>query len=113
MIWRLSIRPGAETVGATVQAHDMSGSRDNSVVPEGQGNDAETVRVECKADRRVHGLEVEWMKGALFEFDSVDAAEEWMAEQDLDVPGTLFLAEASGDNDRLSVDYHVKYSRPE
>lgn len=113
MIWRLSVTPVAVPVAATFPVYDMSGSQDNTVVPEGQGTDAETVRVECKADSRVHGFEVEWMKGALFEFDSVDAAEEWVAEQDLDVPGTLFLAEASGENGRLSVDYHVKYSRPD
>lgn len=91
----------------------MSGSEDDTVDPEGQGTDAETVRVECKADSRVQGFDVEWTKGALFEFASVEAAEKWVARQNLHVPGTLFLAEAAGGDGLLSVDYHVKYTHPE
>jgi hypothetical protein len=90
----------------------MSGLEDKSPRPEEEGQDTDTMRIECKADRRVHDLDVEWMKGAIFEFESMEAAEDWVAEENIDVPGTLFLAETNDSGGQLAVDYHVKYNRP-
>jgi hypothetical protein len=89
----------------------MGGLEDDAVPTGDQGRDDGSVRIECKADSRVHDLDVEWMKGAIFEFGSLEAAEDWVAQENIDIPGTLFLADASGSNERLGVQYHVKYSR--
>lgn len=68
------------------------------------------VRVECTAAARAHDLPVEWTKGAVFEFEDESAMQDWVAEQDADVPGTLFVAEAPADGALLPVDYYLKYT---
>lgn len=71
------------------------------------------VRIRCQADRRIYEIDVEWMKGAMFEFDSIEEGRIWVEEQNLNVPGTLYLEESTDEDDMLSVDYHLKYQKPE
>jgi len=68
------------------------------------------VRVECKAAARAHDLPVKWTRGAVFEFEDEAAMRDWVAEQDADVPGTLFVAEAPDGGAVLPVDYNLKYT---
>lgn len=75
--------------------------------------DTEVVRVECAADGRDRGLDVEWTKGAVFEFGSRHDAEKWLVAENRAVPGTLYLSAASDSNSRLPVDFYVKYSGPD
>lgn len=68
-----------------------------------------SVRIRCQADRRVHDIDVEWMKGAVFEFDSESAARTWVEDQNDAVPGRLFLETAADEGGGIPVDYHLKY----
>lgn len=71
------------------------------------------VRVRCTTDSVSHGLDVTWTKGAIFEFDSTEAAERWVSTESRSVPGTFYLADVPGDEAALSVAYYVKYTAPE
>lgn len=90
----------------------MTGTTEEAVDSQRPGAQ-DVVRIRCQADRRIYGIDVEWMKGAIFEFDTREEAETWVEDQNLDVPGTLFLEEAPERDDGLAVDLHLKYSRPD
>lgn len=68
------------------------------------------VRVECKAAARAHDLPVEWTRGAVFEFEDEAAMRDWVADQDADVDGTLYVAAAPDSDTGLPVDYYLKYT---
>lgn len=80
--------------------------------PLGSTDPSERVRIQCQADQRIYDIDVSWTKGALFEFRSEERARAWVEEQNLAVPGRLFLEEAPDRTDGLSVDYHLKYVQP-
>lgn len=89
---------------------EMTGASDSTTGPPDATDDG-SVRVRCQADRRVYGIDVEWMKGAVFEFDSEAAARDWVVEQNRGVPGLLRLEEARETEDGFAVDYNLKYDR--
>lgn len=66
------------------------------------------VRVKCSTD--AGDLGVDWTHGAIFEFESVRAAERWLADQNDRVHGTLFLARVPEGAEELAVDFYVKYT---
>lgn len=70
------------------------------------------VRVRCTTDAVGHALDVDWTRGAIFEFESRDEAERWVAAESHGVPGTFYLADAPEGAD-LSVAYHVRYTGPD
>lgn len=84
-------------------------TRDGDSTAEGNG----PVRVRCTTDTVSRDLDVDWTKGAIFEFESTDAAERWVSAQSSTVPGTFYLADARPEQAALSVTYHVKYTAPE
>lgn len=84
-------------------------SRDGGSAAEEDG----PVRVRCTTDTVGHDLDVDWTKGAIFEFESTDAAERWVSAQSATVAGTFYLADAPAEQAALSVAYHVKYNAPE
>lgn len=71
------------------------------------------VRVRCATDTVRHGLDVTWTKGAIFEFESSGAAERWVAAESGSVPGTFYLADVPREETELSVEYYVKYNKPD
>lgn len=68
------------------------------------------IRVRCSTCPVRHELDVPWTKGAIFEFESSEAVEQWLHDQNGKVPGRLFLSRVPGNDTPLSVDYYVKYS---
>lgn len=76
------------------------------------GGDDGPVRVRCTTDSVHQGLDVTWTKGAIFEFESFEAAERWVAAESAAVPGTFYLADVPPDEAELSVAYYVKYNAP-
>lgn len=87
---------------------------------DGQGGDGEStaagdgpVRVRCTTDAVGNDLDVDWTRGAIFEFESRRAAERWVVAESSAVPGTFYLADAPPEQAELSVAYHVKYTAPE
>lgn len=87
-----------------MEGHDQRPADDGA---DADGEDP--VRVRCTTDPVAHDLDVDWTKGAVFEFASRAAAERWLAAESRSVPGTFYLADAPSDA-ALSVAYHVRYT---
>lgn len=87
----------------------MTGTTEHADGPP-DGTSGGAVRIRCQADRRVHDIDVEWMKGAVFEFDSEAVARAWVEDQNDAVPGRLYLETATSADDGIPVDYHLKYT---
>lgn len=70
------------------------------------------VIIKCVTDPRTHDLDVKWMKGAIYEFDSEAELHEWVQAQNESVPGLFIVADASQDAGPLQIDYFLKYRAP-
>lgn len=68
------------------------------------------VKIRCAVDSVANDLDVDWTRGAIFEFESVEHAERWLEDQNRRVRGTLFLSRVPEGEGVLSIDYYVKYS---
>lgn len=90
----------------------MNGVHDGSKREDSARTDAEPTTVRCAVDPLGHDLDVSWTKGAIFEFESFEGAERWVADQNARVPGTLFLSEVPDGTGQLDLDYYVKYNAP-
>lgn len=84
----------------------LDGDTDGEAAHEG----AETIRVRCAANSVQHDLEVDWTKGAIFEFTSRAEVDHWLEAQNVMVPGRLFLSQVPHEADTLPIDYYLKYS---
>lgn len=77
----------------------------------GQSADrTDPVRIKCAADPTRDDLDVQWTRGAIFEFGSSVAIDEWLVDQNAMVPGRLFLSRVPCNGGALSVDYYLKYT---
>lgn len=92
---------------------DIQGANDGPGDAREGTTESTPIRIECKPDAVDLGLDVSWTRGAIFEFDSEEAATLWVEDENFQVPGQLFLAEANGTSNGLLVDYHLKYSSPD
>lgn len=90
----------------------MNGAHSDSTGDESANAQTGLVMVRCTADSLAHDLDVSWTRGAVFEFESFEAAERWVEEQNFRVPGTLFLTEVPDGTDPLDLDYFLKYNSP-
>lgn len=88
----------------------MTGATDGELGDDGATGHSDGVLVKCTADAVAHDLDVDWTRGAIFEFADVAAAERWLATQNGHVHGTLFLASVPEGAETLPVDYYVKYA---
>lgn len=75
----------------------------------GEQRSEDLILVRCTADPLKDDLDVDWTKGAIYEFESDEAVQRWLTRQNARVPGRLFITKSHQVTGPLDVDYYIKY----